>query len=169
MRFFTPTESLLIAGVLPQQGPPCLIWELAGNACSPLLLFEALRLVSPSEICTGFPVVDLRKAWLRKLGMPSPGRPANGVFPGPIDTSILIMMDNVTKVCRTQDSATMRELYGRASILFGLDPEEFNLCSDGLVLGSEVHKIAGDLYGQLLLIVRVNCSNHGCRSFLGPV
>ena len=45
VRFYTPAEAFLIAGILPQQGPTLLMWELAGNACSPLLLFEALRLV----------------------------------------------------------------------------------------------------------------------------
>ena len=67
VRFFTPDETLRIAGILPQRGPPGLVWELAGNACSPFLLFEALTLVEAPEIQLHFPVRDLRRAWCRKL------------------------------------------------------------------------------------------------------
>jgi hypothetical protein len=151
VRFFTPQETLLIAGIRPQSGPETLVWELAGNACSPLLLFEALSLVMPPDFQCGLTVQDLREAWLRKLGVAPMCSVSPGPFPGPIDTSILIKSANVFFFCRMQSSASILELYAAASQLLGLEIDDFCFqTKQGWPMSADSPQCCGTLYGKAL-------------------
>ena len=152
VRFYTPAEALLIAGILPQQGPTSLVWELAGNACSPLLLVEALRLVSPIEIRNNFPISDLRNIWYRKLGITAPGHPPISAFPIPLDSAVFLRFENKSTACRFQGVAPMPEILARASKLPHTSPEDISLYLNGNLLSPDANINAYDLYGEVIHI-----------------
>ena len=153
VRFFTPSEAFLIAGILPHKGPTLLMWELAGNACCPLLIFEALLLVSPPEIGSNFPIRDLRHIWLHKLGISLPLTTQCLSFPSPVDVTILLRHNQVTVACRFQGSASVTAIRRRIALAFNPPPEDSELILDGERLTDGSSLIAYDLYGKVIRIV----------------
>ena len=134
VRFLTPDETLAIAGILPQQGPPRLVWELAGNACSPFLFFEALNLIASPEARLNFRVPDLRRAWSRKLNLPMLVQ-TNGSFPGHINTTVFVRMGTATQIVRTHETIPLPGILAAAACLSEVDKELYTLCSpEGTVL-----------------------------------
>ena len=155
-RFFTPEETLRITGVRPQNGPPLLVGELAGNACSPLLLSAALRRIMPDALKHGPLAQHMRSAWLRKLGMSILEDAPAGPFPEPIDATIFIRKGNVESLRRIQSSASMLDLYVAASLLSDLDTDAFPLRTlDGLSIHPSSPMTAGIFYGNTLYIHQV--------------
>jgi hypothetical protein len=152
VRFFTPSEAFLIAGILPHKGPTTLMWELAGNACCPLLLFEALHLVSSPEICANFPIRDLRHVWLRKLGIAHPHPACHPAFPAPFDATILLRHENEIVACRFQGLAPITVILVRISEVFSTDPGDIALLLNGDLIPPDSPLIAYDLYGKVICI-----------------
>ena len=151
VRYFSPTEAFLIAGILPHQGPTTLMWELAGNACCPLLLFEALHLVSSLETRINFPIRDLRQIWLRKLGVVHV-HPRHPAFPAPIDTTILFRHEYKVVACRFHGLATMTVILAQISEDFKCDPDDISLYLNGDLISPDAPLIAYDLYGKVICI-----------------
>jgi hypothetical protein len=151
VRYFSPTEAFLIAGILPHKGPTTFMWELAGNACCPLLLFEALHLVSSPETRANFPTRDLRQIWLRKLGIAHP-QPRHPVFPAPFDATILFRHENKIVACRFQGLAPMTVILVRISEVFSIDPGDIALFLSGDLIPPDSSLFAYDLYGKVICI-----------------
>ena len=152
VRFYTPSEAFLIAGILPQEGPTTLMWELAGNACCPLLLFEALHLISPPEIGANFPIRDLRHIWLRKLGIAISLSLPIHAFPDPFDTTILLRHEDKTVACRSQGLAPMTDILARIAMVFGADSTDISLFLDGVLIPTNSTSLAYDFYGKVICI-----------------
>ena len=151
VRFLSPSEASLISGILPLKGPVALVWELSGNACCPLLLFEALHLVSPPEISSNFPVRDLRQIWLRKIGAAHEHKP-HPVFPAPYDATILLRFEHSTVACRFQGPATMSVIVARIPAVFPRAPDDVSLYLEGDLITPDAPLTAYDLYGKVVFI-----------------
>ena len=154
VRFFTPAEALRIAGIRPLlSAPPLLVWELAGNACSPLLLFEALLLIMPLAYKHAFLVQDLRAAWLRSLGLSLPSSAPSGPFPAPIDTTIMVFSSNRYYTCRIHATAPLEDLLSAVSLCLGLAVPHCTLrASNGSARVLQFPATAGSLYGKTLYV-----------------
>ena len=151
VRFFSPSEAFLIAGILPHKGPTSLMWELAGNACCPLLLFEALHLVSSREVQINFPIRDLRQIWLRKLGF-AHEHPRHPAFPSPIHATILFRYEHNVVAFRIQGLATFTTILSRIPEAFNSVPDDITLYLDGEPIPPDSTLIAYDLYGKVICI-----------------
>ena len=154
VRFLTPEETLAITGILPQHGPTTLIWELAGNACSPFLLFEALRLIVPQDTASAFPVADLRRAWSRKLKLPMRITSSND-FPAPINSALFVQFNGNTTIMRTHECSTIEEVLKMAAASYGLNKEQYILCSPDETVPVAERSIAGDWFGTRLWLRRI--------------
>jgi hypothetical protein len=127
------------------------LWELAGNACCPLLLFEALLLVSSHEARINFPIRDLRQIWLRKLGF-AQEHPLPSAFPAPFDVTILFRFEHKAVACRFQGLATMTAILARIPEAVYLAPDDITLYLDGELIPPDSPLIAYDLYGKVICI-----------------
>ena len=77
-----------------------------------------------------------------------------GVFPGPINTSILISMYGRMEVCRLQETAPLLDLISGAASLHGVRASDHALClPGGSVLRMDVPGAVGGLYGLVLTLV----------------
>jgi len=127
------------------------MWELAGNACCPLLLFEALHLVSSREVQINFPIRDLRQIWLRKLGF-AHEHPRHPAFPYPIDATILFRYEHNVVAFRIQGLATFTTILSRIPEAFNSVPDDITLYLDGEPIPPDSTLIAYDLYGKVICI-----------------
>lgn len=151
VRFLTPSEALLIAGILPQSGPTPLLWELAGNACSPFLLFDALIRISPRGVSPFLSPADLQRAWMRRLGHPLP-LPPTGDFPPPYNTTIFVHFGGFYRILRSPESASVTALSRAASLLVDVDPDVHLLAHlDSSLPAASL--TAGDLFGCHLVLI----------------
>ena len=154
VNFLTPEEALAITGIPPQHGPTTLIWELAGNACSPFLLFEALRRIVPSDTASAFPVTDLRRAWSRKLKLPMRITSRND-FPAPINSALFVQFNGNTKIIRTHECSTIKEALDIAAARYEINKEQYILCSPDETVPVAEGAIAGDWFGARLWLCRI--------------
>ena len=159
VRYLTPEESLAITGILPQVGPTKLVWELAGNACSPFLLFEALRLIVAPATAAAFPVSDLRRAWSRKLKLPM-RIIAGNAFPSPINSALYVQFNDNTKIMRTHECSSMEEVLEMAVACYGVNKEEYNLCSLDSSVPVALVSTAGDWFGTRLWLCKIPNTPH---------
>ena len=157
VRFLSPEEAFLIAGILPYDCPTSLAWELAGNACSPFLLFDALYLISPPQVQARFPVHDMLRAWRRRLGHPLPLSPS-GVFPGPINTVVFIFLDCSCRPLRTPEDSSLYSLTEWAAQLHGVDSDVYYLAFRGTRRLPPSSFTAGDLFGRHMDLVDITVS-----------
>ena len=139
-----------ISGEFPHEEGGAFVGENAGNACCPLLILEALLLVSPPEIRANFPIRDLRHIWLRKLGIAHPLTSLCPAFPSPVDVTILLRHEDVTVACRFQGLATVAAILLRIPQVFKSDPEDLSLFLEGELLPPDSPLIAYDLYGKVI-------------------
>ena len=149
VRYLTPEEAVAITGILPQVGPTKLVWELAGNACSPFLLFEALRLIVSPDTATAFPVKDLRRAWSRKLGLPMKVV-LGDAFPPPINSALFVQFKDDSKIMRTHEESPMEIVLDMAAAIHGLDKGDYIICSLVTSIPVPLSSKAGEWFGSRL-------------------
>jgi len=154
VRYLTPEEATAITGILPQVGPTKLVWELAGNACSPFLLLEALRLIVAPATAAAFPVKDLRRAWSRNLRLPMQIITGNA-FPPPINSALFVQFNRESRIMRTHECSAMKEVLEMATASFGANKEDHILCSLNSSISVAMEARAGDWFGTRLWLCKI--------------